>query len=95
MPAPRSRHVKARDVAETLLAFVNTDIMADGHAIQADESLEAAGVDSMALLRIFLFIESEFGFWIADEDLVPDNVGSVMALSRYLSRKAPASASSS
>jgi acyl carrier protein len=87
--------VEARDVAQALLAFVNTDIMANGHAVQADEPLEAAGVDSMALLRIFLFIESEFGFWIPDEDLVPDNVGSVMALARYVSKKAPASASPS
>jgi acyl carrier protein len=87
--------VEARDVAKTLLAFVNTDIMADGHAVQVDEPLEAAGVDSMAQLRIFLFIESEFGFWIPDEDLVPDNVGSVMALARYVSKRAPASASPS
>jgi acyl carrier protein len=79
-----------RDVAAAILAFVNADIMAEGRAIRADEPFEPAGVDSMALLRIFLFVESEFGFWIPDEDLVPDNVGSVMALARYVARRTAA-----
>ena len=48
--------------------------------------LEAAGVDSMALLRILLFIEAEFGFWMPDEDLVDENITSARALARYICR---------
>jgi acyl carrier protein len=78
------------DVAAAILAFVNTDIMAEDRALRADEPFEPAGIDSMALLRIFLFVESEYGFWIPDEDLVPDNVGSVAALARYVAKRVPA-----
>ena len=76
---------RARDaIADVLTAFVNTSNMARGHPVQPDDDLEVAGVDSMALLRIFLFIEMEFGFWIPDEDLVRENVASTRALANYI-----------
>ena len=28
----------------------------------------------MALLKVLLFIEAEFGFWMPDEDLVEENI---------------------
>ena len=80
------------DVAGVLTAFVNDHIMARGHAIAPDDDLEAAGVDSMALLKILLFIEAEFGFWMPDEDLVEENIASPRALARYICRHGSASA---
>jgi len=72
------------EIAEVLTTFVNTRIMARGHPVQPDDDLEVAGVDSMALLRILLFIEAEFGFWMPDEDLVRENIGSTRALASYI-----------
>ncbi len=74
-------------VALALTAFVNTNIMSRGHPIQPDDDLEAAGVDSMALLKILLFVEAEFGFWMPDEDLVEENVVSSRALANYICRR--------
>jgi D-alanine--poly(phosphoribitol) ligase subunit 2 len=73
-----------RTIAESIVTFVNAEIMAPGHAIGIDDSLAAAGVDSMALLKVLLFIEREFGFWIPDEDLTDANVTSVATLARYV-----------
>jgi acyl carrier protein len=73
-------------VLAALSAFVNTEIMAPGHAAMPDDDLETAGVDSMALLKIMLFIEARIGFWIPDEDLVPANIGSLRALANYICR---------
>jgi acyl carrier protein len=75
------------DVAHTLTAFVNDTIMARGRRIQPGDHLEAAGVDSMALLRVLLFVEAEFGFWMPDEDLVETNVASLQALAMYICRR--------
>jgi acyl carrier protein len=75
------------DIALALTAFVNTSIMAHGQPIATDDDLEAAGVDSMGLLKILLFIEAEFGFWLPDEDLTEENVGSPRALARYVCRQ--------
>jgi len=74
-------------VATALAHFINTSIMARGHAVQPDDDLETAGVDSMALLKILLFIEKEYGFWMPDEDLVEENIASVRALANYISRR--------
>ena len=74
-------------VANSLTTFINTSIMASGHPVQPDDDLEAAGVDSMALLRILLFIEAEFGFWMPDEDLREDNITSARALANYICRR--------
>ena len=79
----------ADEVADVLTTFVNTRIMARGHPVQPDDDLELAGVDSMGLLRIFLFIEAEFGFWMPDDDLVRENVGSTRALANYIARRRP------
>ena len=38
----------------------------------------------MALLRVLLFVETEYGFWMPDEDLVMENLASPRALARYI-----------
>jgi acyl carrier protein len=74
-------------VAGALVAFINDNIMAQGHPIGPDDDLERAGVDSMAFLRILLFVEREFGFWMPDEDLRRANIASVRALAGYIGRR--------
>ena len=75
------------EIATALTRFINTSIMARNHPVQPDDDLETAGVDSMALLKILLFIEAEYGFWVPDEDLVEANITSVRALANYISRR--------
>lgn len=74
-------------MARALTAFINTSLMARGHTVQPDDDLEAAGVDSMALLKVLLFVEAEFGFWMPDEDLVEENLTSPRALANYIWRR--------
>lgn len=76
----------ANRVAAALTAFINTAIMARGHPIQPGDDLEAAGLDSMAFLKVLIFIEAEFGFWMRDEDLVAENIATANALARYICR---------
>jgi acyl carrier protein len=84
------RAVAARSVsaiADLLVGFVNREIMAPGHAIAPEDRFDAAGVDSMALLKVLLFVEQEFGFWVPDEDLVDANVTSALTLARYVAAR--------
>jgi acyl carrier protein len=74
-------------VACALTAFVNTSIMARGHSVQPDDDFELMGIDSMALLKVLLFVEAEFGFWMPDEDLVAENLASPRALAHYICRR--------
>jgi acyl carrier protein len=74
-------------VVHALTAFVNANIMARGRQIQPDDDFETLGIDSMALLKVLLFVEAEFGFWPPDADLVLDNLRSPRALAHYICRR--------
>lgn len=87
MSSEMSTELSPEKVANALTAFLNDRIMARGHPIRPDDDLEAAGVDSMALLKVLLFIEAEFGFWMPDEDLLEENLASARALAHYVCRR--------
>ena len=74
-------------VAEALTAFVNGNIMARGRRLQPDDDFEMMGIDSMALLKVLLFVEAEFGFWMPDEDLVAEHLASPRTLAHYICRR--------
>jgi len=46
------------------------------------------GVDSMAILKILLFLEREFGIYLPDSDLTWENIRSPDALARVAARLA-------
>ncbi|PYN40527.1 MAG: hypothetical protein DMD95_21535 [Candidatus Rokuibacteriota bacterium] len=75
------------EVARAVTAFINTAIMARSHPVQPDDNLELAGLDSMALLKVLLFIEAQFGFWMPDEDLVEENIQTPRAMAAYICRR--------
>lgn len=75
------------EVARALAAFVNGHIMARAHPIQPDDAFATVGIDSMALLKILLFVEAEFGFWLPDDDLREENIASPRALANYICRR--------
>jgi acyl carrier protein len=79
--------VDAEHALDALATFVNTEIMARDHGVAPDDDLDAAGVDSVAYLKILLFIETTFGFWMPDEDLLDANVRSLRALASYVCRR--------
>ena len=76
------------DVAAAIVRFLNTEIMAEGSAVVADDDLAAAGVDSMALLKVLVFLEREFGLWVPDEDLTDDVIRSARTLATYVCGRA-------
>ncbi|HAM33413.1 MAG: acyl carrier protein [Deltaproteobacteria bacterium] len=53
-----------------------------------DPLLEKGILDSTGVLELVGFIEETFSFSVEDEELVPDNLGSVENLVRYVARKA-------
>jgi acyl carrier protein len=86
-PSPR---LDPDEVAARLTRFINASIMAPSRPVQPEDDLEAAGVDSMSLLRVLVFVEAHFGFWMPDEDLVEENIASSRALARYICRRSAA-----
>ena len=54
----------------------------------ADPLLEKGILDSTGVLELVGFIEENFPFSVEDEELLPDNLGSVDNIVRYVERKA-------
>ena len=53
-----------------------------------DESLLNNGlIDSLGILEVVAFIEKEFGVAVSDEDLLPENFGSIGSLSNFVQQK--------
>lgn len=52
-----------------------------------DSFLEEGVIDSLGMIELVSMIEANFGVKVADEELSPDNLDSVRALTEYLVRK--------
>lgn len=53
----------------------------------SDALLESGIVDSMGVLEIVAFLESEFGFQISDEELLPENFKNIEQLSAFVNER--------
>lgn len=51
-----------------------------------DDNLLDAGLDSMGIMRLVMFIESTFGVTLPDTEIEPDNVQSFNALEQWILR---------
>ncbi len=75
------------EVAKAVTDFINATIMARSRPVRPDDDLELAGLDSMSLLKVLLFIEAHYGFWMPDEDLVSDNIRTARCFAAYICRR--------
>jgi acyl carrier protein len=52
-----------------------------------DDLVEADIIDSTSVLELIEFLESHFGIEVTDAETVPENLGSVSALTRFVASK--------
>jgi len=58
-----------------------------------EDSFLANGIiDSLGVMQLVTFVESEFGIKVPDSDLVPDNFDSVAKVAGYVERRQRAAA---
>ena len=76
-------HAKVRGFIEDNFLFRE-----DGAAIADGASLLDAGViDSTGILELVAFLEGEFGFQMADADIIPANLDSIKSIVGYVEGK--------
>jgi acyl carrier protein len=60
----------------------------DDGGLNTDASLLKGGViDSTGVLELVAFLEERYGISLADDELVPDNLDSIMKISDFVARK--------
>ena len=56
----------------------------DPEAFGEHDDLLEAGLDSMAIMRLVLFIENEFGVVLPDDELAPENLQTLKRLENWI-----------
>jgi acyl carrier protein len=57
----------------------------------SDSLLDHGIVDSMGVMELVTFLETQYGIAISDQELVPENLDSIEKLMKFLERKLPPS----
>jgi len=70
---------KIRDFIFDELIFV-----AEPAKFSDDDDLLEAGLDSMGIMRLIMFIEEQFGVTLPDSEIDPDNVNTFNALEAWV-----------
>ena len=69
-------------ITETFLPSSGLDAFAD-----EDSFMETGIIDSTGVLELLEFIEESFQIQVEDEEVVPDNLDSLIKLSSFIERK--------
>ncbi len=67
-------------IFQELVFVANPELFSD------DDHLLEAGLDSMGIMRLIMFIEDEYGITLPDTEIAPDNVQSFNALEKWILR---------
>jgi acyl carrier protein len=68
--------------------FIVTTFPGDGaEPDPGTDLLEAGIIDSIGVLTLVTWLEETFGFTVEDEDVVPENLGSIAGITAYTERK--------
>lgn len=78
-------------IEQELLDHINTEIAFDrAEPLTADAALLDGALDSVGVLRLVVFVEERYSVSIGDDDLVPENFGSVNTLADLIRSKGAA-----
>jgi acyl carrier protein len=73
-------------VREQLRQFIRDSFLVD--EFSDDESFLGGGlIDSLGVLQLVSFVESQYAIQVADTDLTPENFDSVSKLAAYVERR--------
>ncbi|MCP9447104.1 MAG: acyl carrier protein [Nitrospira sp.] len=85
-----SIEAQVRQYVTDRLLFGRSDVVVDGET----SFLESGLIDSTGVLELVAFLEETFKIKVEDEDLIPANLDSINALTRFIQAKSEALAHS-
>ncbi len=75
------------DIADTVSAFLSSAEMT-GRVVARDEDLLSSGaLDSLNIAQLIAFLEARFALTIPVEDVLPETMGSIAAITEYVTQK--------
>ena len=77
-------------IENKLRSFIVEELRWNGRGAELTDDyplIERGVVDSLGIFSIVSFVESEFGIEVLDEDLVPENFGSIAGIASLVGSK--------
>ena len=76
-------------IANTLRSFIKENYLLgrDFPFADGDSFLEHSIIDSIGILQLVTFLQDTYGITVQDDELLPENLDSVNAVTAYLCRK--------
>ena len=78
--------IEAQEIETKLLDFLKREVFAPGVAVTPETDLVATGFDSMSLVRMLVFIETDYGFWIPESEITGEAMKDVRTLAATITR---------
>lgn len=78
--------IAAQEIETKLLDFLKREVFAPDVVVTPETDLVAAGFDSMSLVRMLVFIETDYGFWIPESEITGEALKDVRALAATITR---------
>ena len=78
--------IQAQEIETKLIDFLKRDVFAPDVAVTPETDLVAAGFDSMSLVRMLVFIETDYGFWIPESEITGPALQNVRTLAETIAR---------
>jgi acyl carrier protein len=78
--------IQAQEIETKLLDFLKREVFAPDVAVIPETDLVASGFDSMSLVRMLVFIETDYGFWIPESEITGDALKDVRSLAATITR---------
>jgi acyl carrier protein len=78
------------DVANDIRNFIVDNFLFGDTTVplgEDDSLLQKGLIDSTGILEVVSFIEEKFGIGVKDDELIPDNLDSISAITQYVMRK--------
>ena len=74
------------EIETKLIDFLKREVFAPDVAVTPETDLVASGFDSMSLVRMLVFIETDHGFWIPESEITGDALQNVRSLAATVTR---------
>ena len=78
--------IEASEIETKLLDFLKQEVFAPEVPLTPETNLVAAGFDSMSLVRVLLFLEQSYGFWIPEGEITAEALQNVRTLAATAAR---------
>lgn len=78
--------IQAQEIETKLLDFLKREVFAPDVVVTPETDLVASGFDSMSLVRMLVFIETDYGFWIPESEITGEALKDVRSLAATITR---------